>query len=420
MARRRAIGLALVAVLAVVGGGLMWLGRDRSGGPPHPDHWDARILPLVHFVEQARGLTFRHPVAVEYLSDADFRRAVAGEHTEPEQQERDDEATARALGLPVGKNGLAAAGSTLSGEGITAYYDDGTGRVDVRGTDLDVARRATIVHELTHALQDQHLDISRQGSYRSDDRTAAFEAVVEGDAVRMEDAYVESLTKSDQDAYDAEQAAGDAAYDAGIKDVPDWLSATTDFPYSVGESFTKAVAAAGGRAAVDRALRTPPPAVAEIMQPARYLQGARPRAVPAPAAPAGDRVVKRNDLGALKWLLLLAERVPAGDALRAADAWGGDAYLAYEDAGRLCVKADFEGAAPGGDDVMAAALTGWARAMPRASGAAVTHRAGVVELVSCDPGAAAFAGSSVRGSHVDEAMKLLTDRAAAAVSPRGN
>src|SRR5581483_9735042 len=113
MARRRAIGLALVAVLAVVGGGLMWLGRDRSGGPPHPDHWDARILPLVHFVEQARGLTFRHP--------------VAGEHTEPEQQERDDEVTARALGLPVGKNGLAAAGSTLSGEGITAYYDDGTG-----------------------------------------------------------------------------------------------------------------------------------------------------------------------------------------------------------------------------------------------------------------------------------------------------
>ena len=420
MARRRAIGLALVAVLAVAGGGLLWVGRDRSGGPPHPKRWDPRILSLVHFVEQSRGLRFRHPVAVEYLSDADFRRTVADENAEPEQQERDDEAAARALGLPVGKNGLAAAGSTLSGEGITAYYDDGTGRVDVRGTDLDVERRATIVHELTHALQDQHFDISRQGSYRSDDRNAAFEAVVEGDAVRVEDAYVESLSKSDQDAYDAEQAVGDAAYDAGIKDVPDWLSATTDFPYSVGESFTRAVAAAGGRAAVDRALRTPPPAVAEIMQPARYRQGDRPRTVPAPAAPAGDRVVKRNDLGALKWLLLLAERIPPADALRAADAWGGDAYLAYEDAGRLCVRADFEGAAPSGDDLMAAALTVWARAMPPASGAAVTHRSGVVELASCDPGAAAFAGSSVPGSHVDEAMKLLTDRAAAAVSPRGN
>src|SRR5690348_5930992 len=140
MARSRAVGLALVAALAVAGGGLMWFGRSRSGGPPHPKQWDATILPLVHFVEQTRGLSFRHPVAVEYLSDADFRRTVADDNTEPEQQERDDEATARALGLPVGKHGLAAAGSTLSGEGITAYYDDGTGRVDVRGTDLNVER----------------------------------------------------------------------------------------------------------------------------------------------------------------------------------------------------------------------------------------------------------------------------------------
>jgi hypothetical protein len=420
MARSRTVGLALVAVLAVAGGVLVRLGRDHSGGPPHPDRWDARIVPLVRFVEQNRGLTFRHPVAVDYLSDADFRRAVADENTEPEEQQRDDEAAARALGLPVGRNGLAAAGSTLSGEGITAYYDDGTGRVDVRGTDLTVDRRATIVHELTHALQDQHFDISRQGSLHSDDHNAAFEAVIEGDAVRLEDAYVDSLSKADQDAYDVEEAAGTATYDAGIKDVPDWLSATTDFPYSVGESFAEAVVAAGGRAGVDRALRTPPATVAEIMQPARYLRGEGPRAVPTPDAPAGDRVAKRNDLGALKWLLLLAERIPAADALRAADGWGGDAYLAYGHAGRICVKADFEGAAPGADDVMATALTAWGRAMPAASGATVSHRGGVVELASCDPGPAGFPAPSVPGSHVDEAMKLLTERAAAAVTPRGN
>jgi hypothetical protein len=419
MARSRAVGLALVLVIAVAGGGLIWLGRGRSSGPPHPKQWDARIVPLVHFVEQNRGLRFRHPVAVDYLSDEDFRRTVANENTESPEQQRDDEAAARALGLPVGKNGLAAAGSTLSGEGITAYYDDATGRIDVRGTDLTVGRRATIVHELTHALQDQHFDISRQGSYSSDDRNAAFEAVVEGDAARLEDAYVDSLPKRDQDAYDAEEAASNAAYDAGIKDVPDWLSATSDFPYSIGESFTQAVAADGGPAAVDRALKAPPPAVAEIMQPARYLRGDHPRTVQAPAAPPGDRVAKRNDLGALKWLLLLAERIPAADALRAADAWGGDAYVAYEDAGRICVKADVDGAAPGADDGLATALTAWARAMPAASGASVSHRGGVVELASCDPGPAAFPGGAVKGSHVDEAVKLLTDRAAAAVSARG-
>src|SRR6266850_1699531 len=107
--------------------------------------------------------------------------------------QRDAEAAARALGLPGGRNGLREAGNTLSGEGITAFYDDATDRVDVRGTDLTVGRRATVVHELTHALQDQHFDISRQGSYASDDRNDAFDAVVEGDAVRIEDAYVDSL-----------------------------------------------------------------------------------------------------------------------------------------------------------------------------------------------------------------------------------
>ena len=412
---RRAGLAAGILVVFVAGLVLVWAGRDRSSGPPHPKQWDAGVLPLVRFVEQARDLRFRHPVTVEYLSDADFRREVADEPGESAQQQRDDEAADRALGLPVGKNGLAASGNTLSGEGITAYYDDETGKVDVRGTDLTVYRRATIVHELTHALQDQHFDLSREGSYRSDDRNSAFDAVVEGDAVRTQYAYVDSLPKPDQDAYDKEEAAGDADYGAGTADVPDWLSAETDFPYSVGEAFTGALSAAGGEEAVDRALRTPPPAVADTRDPARYPRGARPGAGPGPAAPAGDRVAKRNDLGELRWLLLLAERIPAADALRAADGWGGDAYVAYEDRGRVCVKADLAGLRPSGADDMARALERWAKTMPAAAGATVSRTGGgLVELASCDPGETALPGSAVPGSHVDEAMKRLTDRVGAA------
>ena len=415
MARVRRAGVAMVLLASLAGFGLVWLGRNRSSGPPHPKQWDARILPLVRFVEEHRGLKFRHPVAVDYLSEADFRREVADEPAGSAEEQRDAEAAARALGLPVGKNGLAAAGNTLSGEGITAYYDDQTGRVDVRGTELTVGRRVTIVHELTHALQDQHFDLSRDGSYASDDHNAAFDAVVEGDAVRMEDAYVDSLSPAARAAYDKEEAAEDAAYGAGITGVPDWLSATTDFPYTVGGSFVLAVAVLG-RQAVDRALRTPPPAVAEIMDAARYLRGERPRKVPAPAAPAGDRVVKRNDLGALRWLLLLAERIRAADALRAAGGWAGDAYLAYEHQGRLCVKADIAGLRPAADDEIEEAVARWAKAMPAASRATVSRRGDVVELASCDPGPAAVSGPSVPGSHVDEAMKLLTDRADAAAA----
>ena len=411
--RRAGLVGGLVVVVLAAGIGLVWVRRDRSSGPPHPKAWDAQVLPLVQFVEEARGLRFHHPVAVEYLSDADFRRAVADEPAGSPQKQRDDEAVDRALGLPLGNSGLVAAGNALSGEGITAYYDDETGKVDVRGTELTVGRRATIVHELTHALQDQHFDLARLGADRSDDRNAAFEAVVEGDAVRTEYAYVDSLPKADQDAYDKEQAAGDA-YSTGIADVPDWLSAETDFPYSVGEAFTEVLAAHGGEEAVDGALRTPPPAVADAMDPERYRRGDQPLAVAAPAAPAGDRVAKRNVFGELRWLLVLAERVPAADALRAADGWGGDAYLAYEHQGRVCVKAEVAGLRPAATDELARALGRWAKAMPAPAGATAGRRGDVVEVASCDPGEAGLPGSSVRGSQVDEAVRLLDDRANAA------
>ena len=416
---RVAAGLAVVLGAATLG--LVWIDRGRPSEPPHPKEWDPKVLPLVRFVEDQRGLRFRHPVTVEYLSDADFRRAVADEDAGSAQDQRDDEAADRALGLPVGRNGLAASGNTLSGEGITAYYDDQTGKVEVRGSELTVDRRATVVHELTHALQDQHFDLSREGSYHSDDRNAAFDAVVEGDAVRTEYAYVDSLSQADQDAYDKAEQEGDTAFGAEIADVPDWLSEVTDFPYSVGEAFTEVLAAAGGEEAVDRALRAPPWSVAAVIDVARYRRGERPRPVPAPRPPPGDRVARRNDLGELRWLLVLAERIPAADALRAADGWGGDASVAYEHQGRVCVRADYAGTTPAATDEMAGALRRWAGTMPPAAGATVGRTAGgAVEVASCDPGEGALSGASVPGSHVDEAVKLLNDRATAAADAAGH
>jgi hypothetical protein len=413
--RRRA--LLAAALVGVVGAGIVVVRaeRDRTAEPPHPKEWDAQVLPLARFVEQARGLRYRHPVAVEYLADADFVRAAqaaAGDDTE-------DERADRALGLPGGPHGLAEADRTLSGETVSAFYDDHTKRIEVRGKDLDVLRRATVVHELTHALQDQHFDLSRDGSYDSDDRNAAFDAVVEGDAVRLQNAYVESLPKADQDAYDKATAADEDAPPPAGGAIPDWLAAVSDFPYSVGYPFTDDLAAQAGRAAVDRAFRSPPRAVAYVIDLARYRRGERPAAVTPSPAPAGAKVLRRNDVGELRWMLVLAERLPAGDAFRAAQGWAGDADLAYEASGRVCVKADFAGVAPPATDVMEAALRRWAAAMPPGAGATVTRRPAAVEVASCDPGAAAFPGGAVAGSQAEEAMTMLVEAAGGGDQPAG-
>jgi hypothetical protein len=45
--------------------------------------WDARIVDLVRFVEDERELTFKHPVKVKFLTEAEFRTAVGKTRFKP-------------------------------------------------------------------------------------------------------------------------------------------------------------------------------------------------------------------------------------------------------------------------------------------------------------------------------------------------
>jgi hypothetical protein len=85
---------------------------------------------------------------------------------------------------------------------------------------------------------------------------------------------------------------------------------------------------------------------------------------------------------------MLAGRGDAGDALAAADAWGGDSMVTFERGDQRCVRAAFTGRTGDGTDMLAGGITRWAATMPAAN--ATSSRAGdVVTLTACDPGAAA-------------------------------
>ena len=413
--RPRARWIALAVVL-FVGGAMAGWSRESDEAPPHPSRWDPRVADLAAFVESERGLSFEHPVYVDFLSDADFRDEVTSDAGELSAAERKDmeefEGTARAVGLVRGDTDLFAATNALNGEGILAFYEPETERVKVRGAELTVRRRATLVHELTHALQDQHFDLSRQGTYDTDAQNSALEAVVEGDAMRVEHAYVVSLPEDEAAEY-AESA--ESIETAAQVEVPDWLSAYSGAPYALGEPFVEALVADGGLRAVDRALRNPPASEEQLMDAARYLEDDQPLPVESPKLAKGDRLIDRADFGTFSWLVMLAERIPARDALVAVDGWGGDAYLAFERQGKVCVRAAFTGDTRRDTDEMAAALDAWARAMP--PGAATISRTGgqpgeaapvVVEVFSCDPGVTAEPAGAGQASEV---LTLLASRA---------
>jgi hypothetical protein len=67
--RDRLIGAgAFAAVVALV---VAVLAAADSHPQLAASEWDARVLPLVSFVEDARGHTFVHPVEVAFLSAED-------------------------------------------------------------------------------------------------------------------------------------------------------------------------------------------------------------------------------------------------------------------------------------------------------------------------------------------------------------
>jgi hypothetical protein len=82
-----AIALAVVAAAAV---GAVLLARDHGPkGPPHPSKWDSRVQKYVDFVEKKRDLEFKHPVYVDFLSDADFTKQVTTDPDKLTDEDRD-------------------------------------------------------------------------------------------------------------------------------------------------------------------------------------------------------------------------------------------------------------------------------------------------------------------------------------------
>ncbi|HEX4978806.1 MAG TPA: DUF6782 family putative metallopeptidase, partial [Acidimicrobiales bacterium] len=218
--RRIPLVLAGLAVIgAGVGVGVALLGDDGDG---YPSRWDPRIAELASFVERERGLEFEHPVFVDFLDAESFRRELT-EHEELTDEDRAElenyEAFLRALGLVHGDIDLEQVGEDLLGEGVVGFYRFEDERIAVRGETLDDERRATLVHELTHALQDQHFDVGDREP-ESSGAQSAFEAVVEADAEAVKEAWVATLPAAEQEAlFAAEQETADGADFEGVPEV---------------------------------------------------------------------------------------------------------------------------------------------------------------------------------------------------------
>lgn len=385
--------MGLCLVLCALGVGFYLYGYES--GPAHPDEWDSRVGELATFVEQARELEFEQPIYVDFLTEeeySEFARVEDSEFSDADREYAEDlVAMNRALGLMEGEVDLLAAENELYDSGTLGFYSSDTERITVRGTELTPAIRVTLVHELTHALQDQYFDLDRLEEAEDPALADNLRAVAEGDALRIENGYIDQLPSDEQDEYYAQYEADIAQTEEDLSDVPEVMSTLFGSTYLFGESFVQVVYEDGGTAHVNEALEDPPPADEQLLDPLTYLQGDANEALDPAEEEPGDEVIEEGTFGAVYWYVVLSERIDAHEALDAVEGWAADAYVAYRSGSEVCVRAAYLAETDDDASEMESALGSWLATMPEEA-ASLDRDEDKIVLDACDPGPDAETG----------------------------
>ncbi len=412
-ATRRLVTAAVAATVALTAFATSSAGAVSRPAEDAPDHWDRRVAPIAAQVEKLRGLEFEHPVPVQYLSDAAFRKRIGAQSSKLTKRDRrqvaDLQATLRAFGLIDADTDIVKSLRTVSEAGTAAYYDIAAKKIVIRGKGpLDADHKATLAHELTHVLQDQHFDLQKLRADAAGSKTVssgALTGVIEGDAERIKDKYLRTLSRADRTAYDAAtQKAGDAA-ESEIASAPELVKAEFTAPYVFGPLVLDVLTAHGGNHAVDDAFGRGAPTDKVYLDPTEALHDPTTTPVRTPSIPKGaHRIGEAGQIGAFDLYTLLASRIDRQTALTAADGWTGDRYVTYRSDGRVCARATIATAAAG-TRATVAALQGWSSSMPEAT---ITAGPGKrrTTVTSCESDAVAAPTTG----QVDRAIRLLAIR----------
>jgi hypothetical protein len=283
-------------------------------------------------VESIRGLTFTAPVEVRRMTRNDFRSFLK------RQIEKDSP-----VPLPDFFDALAALQLIDGGvdplprmldlyqSQVLAFYDPQSHLyyqiIDPpKGLRLpSMAVRLVVLHELTHALQDQRFDAAkRMRTVEKDwDQQLAYQAVLEGEAsFVMLAGLAETMGTSLDDLVKGgavdEALTLTAQSNEGIAaDAPRYFVDSMKFPYIDGIRLVSAAYRKGGWDGVSELDRNPPRSTAEVIHPDLYFAHQTPADIDHPStAIKGAREIIGTTMGEYHWKFLLGQAAAGG--------WRGD------------------------------------------------------------------------------------------------
>ena len=297
-----------------------------------------RLGAALKYVSEIRQLAAKSPVRGRLISRAEIERYLTEQLDQETPRDLIEATEAMLYGFGTVDQDFDYRASLieLMSSQLLGFYDPKQKTFfvggELKGDEADV----TLWHELVHALQDQHYDLTHLTDWQPDlgDSQAAVHALAEGDATSaMLDAMLKSRGTTALDVPEgllrAQTVLGSASLTA-----PPVLVRSLLAPYVDGLAFTNYLRRRGGFAAVDEAWRAPPVSTEQLLHPEKFLAQEPPMTVPLPPAPpSAPQLLERfhDVMGEQSLRLLLEEWLPARTAAAAAADWGGDRLAVFAD-----------------------------------------------------------------------------------------
>jgi hypothetical protein len=271
---------------------------DKKITPREAEQLFHSVDEILHFDSKETGLPVKHDVKRKLTSREEVVSYLTKHmNDEDTQRLRRSELVLKKFGLLPRDFDLETFLLALLKEEIAGYYDPKTKTVNLLDWVPIEEQEPVMAHELTHALQDQDINLQKWmkkgdkdlGEIRkdptpedieNDEIDNAREAVVEGQAQAMMFQYVLAPTGHSIEKNPAlvgamqDETLTGTANTKVFNQAPIFLKESLTFPYSYGMDFVIKLMQAGGKdKAFAGVLKNPPHTTRQIMQPDTYLAG---------------------------------------------------------------------------------------------------------------------------------------------------
>jgi len=347
MQKKFTAALAMLLIVALLSASVAahWQGPASIAKP------DAAALnstdEILKIVSRLRSLDIKQNVKSSFKTKDEIEQAVIKDLDEntPLEDFEASQKTLMKLGLISRNFRLRDYVVSLLREQVAGFYEPKTKEFYLAAWLPIADQKRVIAHELVHALQDQHFDLRRFDGWPKGDSDAelAAHALVEGEAtlVMIEYDFEEQGLRLDMNKLGAltdnmieQDGDSDSKTYPVLAHAPKVLKENLQFPYLYGAGFVGAVLRSGTWKALDKTYISLPESTEQIMHPQRFIVRDKPVKIDIPdltqTLGSGWKKADADVNGEFGYLVALAEFIPKRTARTAAEGWGGDRYVLYE------------------------------------------------------------------------------------------